>query len=266
MSAVTSAAIRAHVGTSLVVASVLLLSGCVQQTTSNGGAAACPVAHSAIGTPEQVAETEKGQPGSDGTVLHSAARDASLTVVGFCLPSDRFPEPAPTLVDGNIHLEPVGGDLQQVGTAWINFYYYQPTTVRRLGVVQDERSLGSLTFGAPPRSSCDPQHQTGLRIVRCGVALVAEWDSGLDLSPEEIELMDVDVVDPSRRERLGFYYMGATERRNGLRVRFGFEKPRNPRVQLALRYIYLNRPGRANPVERAFRPPRLYRYKLPDGL
>lgn len=251
---------------SLAVASVLLLSACVQETTFNDGAEACPKAHSAIGSPEQVGQTERGKSGPDGTVLHSASRDASLTVVGFCLPSDRFPDPVPTLVDGDIHLEPVGGDLQQVGSAWINFYYYRPTSVRELAVEQGERSLGTLTFGDPPSSSCDPLPRPGFRIVRCGVALIAEWDSGLDYSPKEIELMDVDVVEAGRRKRLGFYYMGATEHRSGLRVRFGFEKPRHPRVQLGLRYIYLNRPNRAHPVERAFRPPRLYRYKLPREL
>jgi hypothetical protein len=174
-----------------------------------------------------------------------AAWDASATVVGFCVPGSRFPDPAPSLDDGERRLYPIGGELQQTSHGWRNYYVYGASRSQRVAVHRGRNVIARISF--PPRAgdSCDLQARRPFRVVACGTIVVIEWSSPFRFDAERLELLDVEAREGGRRGApLNLYDMGYRNGSDGLLVRFGIRPARSGRIHLRANYAYLRNGGR----------------------
>lgn len=175
----------------------------------------------------------------------AAARDPSLTLVGFCLPSSQFPDPAPTVHAGSRVLHPIGGELVKTSAGWRNYYIYPPTERRDLIVERSGSRLASLAFEAQPSGSCDLRADAPFRVLSCGSIVMLEWSSRLPFAADDVSLLDVNALDGGDpRRQLNFYDLGYRDGPRGLRVRFGIRRPRTGRVQLQVNLAYVRRGGK----------------------
>lgn len=203
----------------------------------------------------QRAAVRERPPGEGEIAVGLAVRDASTTIVGFCLAAARIPRPVPALsVDGR-RLEPVGGTLSEDPPDVFNYSYYPATTSKDVAVVHAGRRLATLAFAELHPERCPLRASEGFRVVACGAVVVVEWSSPLRLRARAVELLDVDVWEGDGRARpLGFFFHGARDGRRGLVIRFGVRPPATGRVSLALRRVYVER-GAGRIVEIALEPP-----------
>jgi hypothetical protein len=183
---------------------------------------------------------------ADGPVsVGVAARDASATVVGFCLPGSGFPDPAPSLVDGGRALYPIGGELQQTSQGWRNYYVYEASRDPRVAVRRGGRVIARISFPQGPGRSCGLRASSPFRVVACGLIVVIEWSSPFKFDAERLELLDIEAREGGRRgPPLNLYDMGYRNGPEGLVVRFGIRPARSGRIHLRANYAYVRNRGR----------------------
>ena len=174
-----------------------------------------------------------------------AARDTSATIVGFCLPGSRFPDPAPAIDDGGRALYPVGGELQQTSQGWRNYYIYSASRNPRVSVRRGDRVIARISFPDQPGRSCDLRAGGPFRVVACGTVVVIDWSSRLRIDADRLELLDVEAREgDSRGNQLNLYDMGYRNGPDGLRVRFGLLPAQSGRIHLRARLAYVRTGGR----------------------
>jgi len=201
--------------------------------------------------------------GSQELRLGLGLRDASATVVGFCVSSTGVPRDIPALVDHGSILEPVGGLFATGQDTAVNYVYYPATSARKLQVVQRGRTVGTLRFG-PRREARCPLRATGsIQVVACGAIVVVEWASPLRLGAGRLELLEAESWESGKRARqLGFFLLAAQPGSDGLVLRFGFRPPRGEAVSVAVSSAYVQR-GRSEQIaEITFAPPFRTRFAL----
>jgi hypothetical protein len=168
-------------------------------------------------------------------------RDHTVTIVGYCLPDSRLPNPPPVLEEGGRTRHPIGGELQQTSAGWRNYYLYPATRGRRLTVRRGEREIGRISFdGAPAAATCPLESDPPFEIVACGSIVVVEWASPLRFDARRVQALDVDALDEARDGRpLNFYDLGYRDGPGGLLVRFGIRRPKGERVTLRTNFAYV---------------------------
>jgi hypothetical protein len=179
-----------------------------------------------------------------------AARDNTVTIVGFCLPDSRLPNPAPVLEDGGRVRYPIGGELQQTSAGWRNYYLYPATRGRQLTVRRGERVTGRISFaGTPAPAACPLESDPPFEVVSCGSLVVIEWASPLRFDARRVQALDVDALDQARDGRpLNYYDLGYRDGPRGLLVRFGIRPPRGDRVALRANFAYVREGGEVREV------------------
>jgi hypothetical protein len=169
-----------------------------------------------------------------------AARDTSATVVGFCLPGSRFPDPAPSLDDGGRRLYPIGGELQQTSQGWRNYYVYEASRDPRVAVRRGGRVIARISFPQGSGRSCGLRAARPFRVVACGSIVVVEWSSPFNFDAERLELLDIEARETDREGTpLNLYDMGYRNGPDGLLVRFGIRPARSGRVHLRANFAYV---------------------------
>jgi hypothetical protein len=188
--------------------------------------------------------------GADRVSPGFAARDHTVTIVGFCLPDSRLPDPAPALEDDGRIRYPIGGELQQTSSGWRNYYLYPATRGRHLTVRRGERAIGRVSFdGSPVASACALQSDPPFEVVACGSILVIEWASPLRFDARRLQALDIDALDEARGGRpLNYYDLGYRDGPGGLLVRFGIRPPRGDRVALRANFAYVREGGETREV------------------
>lgn len=187
--------------------------------------------------------------------LGMAARDATVTVVGYCLPEEGFPNPAPKIEAGGRTISPVGGRLEEGSDSRFNYFFYPPTDDNRLRVLQGSRHLGTISFSEKPRESCSLRATGRFEVVACGAIVILDWSSPIDVRARALELLEADAFDKVRGDPLGFYFLRARNGLRGLKIRFGFMKPRSGRVLIRATRLYLKSPDQTGLVEEVLAPP-----------
>jgi hypothetical protein len=168
-------------------------------------------------------------------------RDHTVTIVGFCLPDSRLPDPAPALEDGDRIRYPIGGELQQTSAGWRNYYLYAATRSRHLTVRRGERAIGRISFdGRPVAAACALESDPPFEVVACGSIVVIEWASPLRFDARQVQALDVDALDEASGGRpLNYYDLGYRDGPGGLLVRFGIRPPKGDRVALRANFAYV---------------------------
>jgi hypothetical protein len=178
-----------------------------------------------------------------------AARDDTVTVVGFCLPDSRLPDPVPWLDDGGRRRYPVGGELQQTSAGWRNYYLYPATRSPRVTIHRGERVLARIVFDRAPVASCDLRSDPPFEVVGCSSIVVIDWSSPLPFDPRRVQALDVDVLDEGGDGApLNYYDLGYRDGPRGLLVRFGIRPPRSERVALRANFAYVRQGGEVQEV------------------
>jgi hypothetical protein len=239
------------VRTALALA-VLCQQGCLgggeEEQRGEVGAPACdlPLPEFAAGT--DAAELEEA---ADGPLAAGVAgRDASVTVVGYCQPSSRFPEPAPAVIEGDRALHPIGGELQKTPSGWRNYYLYPPTLASQISIRQGGSNLGVADFAAAPQNGCSLRARRPFEVLACGAIVLLDWSSPLPFDADRVTLVDVNAVDGGDpRRQLNYYDLGYRNGPRGLQLRFGIRRPSTRRVELQLNYVYVrNRKGSVDEI------------------
>jgi hypothetical protein len=194
--------------------------------------------------PEFAREVRRGTvdaTGGDRVSPGVAVRDHTVTIVGFCLPDSRLPDPAPALEEGGRIRYPIGGELQQTSAGWRNYYLYPATRSRHLTVRRGERAIGRISFdGRPVAPACALESDPPFEVVACGSIVVIEWASPLRFDARRIQALDIDALDEARDGRpLNYYDLGYRDGPGGLLVRFGIRPPRGDRVALRANFAYV---------------------------
>jgi hypothetical protein len=216
----------------------LVFAACGEEDEPDGRAACqLPLPRFPRDTVRGSVTANSGNPVSVGV----AARDDTVTVVGFCLPNSRFPDPAPSLRDGGRVRHPIGGELQQTAAGWRNYYIYPASRSRRLTVDRGGRTLARVKFEREPQGRpCAYRTRRPFEVLACGAIVVVEWSSDLRMDADRLELLDVDALDGGPRGApLNYYDLGYRDGPRGLRVRFGIRPPRTDRVVLRLNLAYV---------------------------
>jgi hypothetical protein len=190
--------------------------------------------------------------------LAFAARDSSMTLVGFCSKSGKLPSVAPRLLEKDRQLAPGGGLLEEMSEGSRVDFVFAPTMALVLPIVHDQLPLGEIRFSGPPASVCPTPIPSGVQI-SCGAIYVLEAEFPIRASPDNILGVDGIVIegplsagaDQSPGEdvvvedtgagpsNLGFYFFGARAGSKGTVLSIGFNRPRGSVVGIELRAIYL---------------------------
>jgi hypothetical protein len=192
---------------------------------------------------------------SRGLSVGLAWRDSSITIVAYCLTSDKSFGLAPVLSVHGRTLTSVGGSLVSNQRETTNYAYYPPTKARYLRVVLGGTVLASLGFPIVPHEACPYKADRPFRLLVCETLYLVEWTSPLKVAPRSLELLDVDVRDRRNGAQLGFFMVGARRGAHGLRVRFGFRPPISNRVDIQVGHLYVRQPASDEVVEMTPKPP-----------
>jgi hypothetical protein len=222
----------AHLGAALVA---VALSGAVVACggdASEGATAACSLesptqwARTNPGDIEQVAETTRS--------VGFAVRDASATLVGFCLPSGRLPAHLPTIRSDGETLRGAGGMLVQTPRGWTNWVLYPPTRDRHVDVLAPGHRVATVEFPPLPRSRrCPRSSSPQVLIVACETYYVLEWRTRLQVDAERVLIANVRITESRPRGRpLGFHLHKLANSPPGLTMRFAIAEPSASRLHL----------------------------------
>jgi hypothetical protein len=198
--------------------------------------------------PELAREVRRGTVDATGRDRFSpgvVVRDHTVTIVGFCLPDSRLPNPPPVLEEGGQTRHPIGGELQQTSAGWRNYYLYPATRSRRLTVRRGERAIGRISFdGSPAAAACGLESDPPFEVVACGSIVVIEWASPLRFDARRVQALDIDALDEASDGRpLNYYDLGYRDAPGGLLVRFGIRPPSGDRVALRANFAYVREGG-----------------------
>ena len=200
----------------------------------------------------------QGRTTSEGMVLPSPAadagglvpmvayRDASVTIVGFCLGAMGLPA-ATRLVAESSSVSATGGVLFQGGQQTrFNYVLYPMTRERSYEIIAGPNVLGRVLFPPLSPTPCPLRARPPFHVVRCGALVVVDWSTEIPLRPTRVGPIDASVREfgtPNRRD-LGFYFEGIRSGEVGLVVRFGFVRPEADRVGVQLNTVYERRGDR----------------------
>ena len=96
------------------------------------------------------------------------------------------------------------------------------------------RRLAIVDFPAmPPRVCALQSSEPDVTIVRCGALLVVDLDAHLQIAPEDVEIVDGEVVDAGGRH-LGFFLEQITKGDRGLVIRLAFYRPTGAALTISL--------------------------------
>jgi hypothetical protein len=138
-----------------------------------------------------------------------AIRDASATVVGFCVPEGAFAGPTPSLVDGTRELFSFGGMVLQSTTGNVDYAFYPPTRNRHLLLVSQSVTLARLVFPPIRQRVCRTRVRPPFYVESCGMLLDMRWRTPITSKRAEgISLIDATVRAADSGTDLGFYILG----------------------------------------------------------
>lgn len=118
-----------------------------------------------------------------------------------------------------------------------NFFIFPPTVDRRLDVVAQDEVIGTLEFQDFTADRCEWTDSDVARWIACEAIANIEWDTGLGIASRDVTSVEATVTeDGNDQALLGFYYFGSSDGA-GLRVNFGFQKPKSPSVHVSIKKL-----------------------------
>lgn len=171
-------------------------------------------------------------------LIYGAWRDGTSTVIGLCVRPGELR--APTLVDtveGRRSM--IGGTVAGVGGGLAQLAFFPATTSSAVEVWEGDALKALLRFPPLVIEECDLHMRTNaeLELLDCGSLLViARWVLPLQVEPQVIELIDIQVMNEAETNSYGFYKMDVGAEGDAVAVTFAFRRPRTPRV-ISLRFI-----------------------------
>ena len=173
-----------------------------------------------------VQETVARPLGAEVSSVGSIVGDATVTIVSMCIRRPELPPEAPALSTGHRTIQPFGGFLEKTPRGWVNHLLYPGLPGRSVTMLSPSEPVLSFVVTSDARPErCPEARSSSLKIERCGILLVARWQTRWK-PPSDVAVQIIHgVFRESSGKPLGFYLQRSSQRRDGLEILAAFTRP-----------------------------------------